>query len=226
MIQFLYEDDYKKLFFNELKNLSKSAMVLNIACENELIPDFLRGKISDEGFFGMEINKDIVKRNDHIVFCNVDENRFPYDDNSFDAVISIWGMEHFQKENLFFETMRVLKSGGIFVFLTPNASNPAFLMNKLGGSWLGKWYYKKLLNDRYVPHRAYYAFNTAQRIKKVGAKTGFEVSQMLYFGPSNFLEYFTFSRVIQKIVAISEKCITNRFLYFLKPYLLVTIRKK
>lgn len=225
-LQFLYENDYKKLFVHELKHLPKSAKILNVACENELVPDFLEEVFDKAGFLGVEINKKIVESNEKISLCNVDTDRFPYADNSFDAIISIWGMEHFQEKNLFFEARRVLKSGGVFIFLTPNGANPAFLLNKLGGEWFGKWYYKRLLRGRYVPHRAYYRFNTRSAISKIAQEGRFDLEQLLYFGPSNFLDYFTFSKILQKLVSFWEVMITNRLLYFLKPYILVTFRKE
>jgi SAM-dependent methyltransferase len=187
-VSYVVENDYMKLIRNEILNFFRSEDIkdiclLNIACEYRLVPEFLTDVMSQENCFGLEINEDIVKENDHIKYCNVDEDTFPFPDNTFDIVISIWGMEHFQKQNVFKETCRVLRQGGIFVFAVPNAWYPTFLINKLFGEKLAKFYYKRILKSWYDPHKAYYYFNSYSSVKKAIEYTNLSFFSATYFGP-------------------------------------------
>jgi SAM-dependent methyltransferase len=59
--------------------------------------------------------------------------RLPFLNDSFDAIVSIWVLEHLEDPlSTFIEVRRVLRPGGHFVFLTPNLRNPLMVMNRLG----------------------------------------------------------------------------------------------
>jgi 2-polyprenyl-3-methyl-5-hydroxy-6-metoxy-1,4-benzoquinol methylase len=59
------------------------------------------------------------------VFTAADMNeRLPYDDNSFDAVVSIEGIEHIKRPFDFVrECARILKPDGVLILTTPNISS-------------------------------------------------------------------------------------------------------
>lgn len=53
--------------------------------------------------------------------CNIEKDRFPFEDNYFDFVFSKSVLEHvYNTENIIKETYRILKPGGITVQLTPD----------------------------------------------------------------------------------------------------------
>jgi ubiquinone/menaquinone biosynthesis C-methylase UbiE len=61
----------------------------------------------------------------------------PFPEASFDLVLCSWVIEHLAyPEAAFSEVARVLRPGGHFVFLTPNALNYVVLINRLIPAWV------------------------------------------------------------------------------------------
>lgn len=229
MIRYVFENDFEKLLREEAERVhpTSSTRVLNIACEFDLVPKWLPAAIDPRNVSGLEINREIVARVPQIKYCDVDRDRFPFEDDTFDLALSIWGLEHFQHDNLFRETRRVLKTGGRFFAVTPNRSHPIFLASRFGGERLASFYYRRILKSSYTPHRAYYRFNTAQALSRAAEASGLTIASLTYFGPSSVLGYFSFSPALKRVVSWFEKrVLTNRFFYRFKPYLLVVFEKK
>jgi len=58
----------------------------------------------------------------------------PFADCSFDMVLASWFLEHLGEPLLTFQEIgRVLRSGGVFAFITPNARHPLARVNQLLG---------------------------------------------------------------------------------------------
>ena len=74
-------------------------------------------------------------------------NALPFATGSFDLVFSSWLLEHLQHpaQDLA-EIGRVLRSGGAFVFVTPNQRHPLALLNRLLGRLgvMQRWLVRKL----------------------------------------------------------------------------------
>lgn len=61
----------------------------------------------------------------------------PFPDASFDVVLCSWVIEHLPcPQTAFNEVARALRTGGHFVFLTPNALNYVVLINRLIPAWV------------------------------------------------------------------------------------------
>lgn len=225
-LQFTY--DAQTLLRKELFDLklSRRSTVLNLACEDVLVPPALAPLVDPNNVYGVEINQDIVARMSHIKYADVDRDRFPFDDASFDLVLSVWGMEHFRDQNVFNETERVLKSGGQFIFMAPHLGHPIFWISKFFGAFLSGWYYRHILHSTYQPHAAFYRFNRQRDIEAAARRSGLQISKIIYFGPANLLGYFAFSSTLKRIVAWFDQKITNARLAGLKPYLLVVMEKE
>jgi ubiquinone/menaquinone biosynthesis C-methylase UbiE len=57
----------------------------------------------------------------------------PFAAESFDLVVCVWVLEHLKDPaQALREVRRVLRSGGHFVFVTPNMRNPMMLANRIG----------------------------------------------------------------------------------------------
>ncbi|MDY7039395.1 MAG: class I SAM-dependent methyltransferase [Chloroflexota bacterium] len=64
-------------------------------------------------------------------------NALPFPPASFDLVLCSWVIEHLADPLVAFsEVARVLRPGGHFVFLTPNALNYVVLINRLMPAWI------------------------------------------------------------------------------------------
>lgn len=115
------------------------------------------------------------------VVRGIGEN-LPFVSSSLDLVVSVWVLEHLADPlSTFIEVSRVLRSGGHFVFLTPNLRNPLMAMNRIGKALPG-------LQRRLVP-RVYgrdeadtfpvrYRANTERDIAALASGSGFRISEL------------------------------------------------
>lgn len=97
----------------------------------ELSKVTLSGKVLDLGGSKKSGYQHLVKGDHEFVTVNIDEkygydlnfnieNKFPLEDESFENVLSMNLIEHiFDTHNIFSETSRVLKTGGLFVSSVP-----------------------------------------------------------------------------------------------------------
>jgi SAM-dependent methyltransferase len=130
----------------------------------------------------------------------------PFADASFDVVVSVWVLEHLETpDKVFAEVARVLKPGGHFVFLTPNALNPLVMGNRVGQ--LAPWLQKQLVSNVYgrdggdtfaVRYRA----NTSSRIREMAASTGFEVAELKVIADPT---YVAFNALLFKAAMLSDR---------------------
>ena len=130
----------------------------------------------------------------------------PFADASFDIVVSVWVLEHLETpENVFAEVARVLKPGGHFVFLTPNALNPLVMGNRVGQ--LAPWLQKQLVSNVYGRDGAdtfavRYRANTSSRIREMAAATGFEVAELKVIADPT---YVAFNALLFKAAMLSDR---------------------
>ncbi|HTK03619.1 MAG TPA: methyltransferase domain-containing protein [Alphaproteobacteria bacterium] len=116
-------DDTQIYLTKKFKELVKpNSEILDAGCGNgNYVIDENRKKIA--WAVGLDVKSDYTKKNiclDEIVFGNL--GKMPFKSNSFDAVISLWVLEHLENPvAVFKEIHRVLKPGGLFFFATPNS---------------------------------------------------------------------------------------------------------
>lgn len=209
----------------EEANSSLASRVLNIACEFHRVPRCLEGIVSDPNVNGIEINRAIIEKDPLIRYCNVDEDAFPFDDDTFDLTLSLFGVEHFQTDNVFKEAWRTLKPGGTFLFLVPNVYYPAFVSNKIFGERFASWFYRRVMRESYQPHKAYYRFNSLGAIRRTSDAAGFRQMKITFFGPANILLYTRRIPAARSAVRIFERVLTNPVLFRFKPYILAALTK-
>ena len=73
--------------------------------------------------FGIDKREECVEILDYfdIRECDIEKDRFPFEDNSFDFIFSKSVIEHvYNTDNFLNESFRVLKPGGIIVLMTPD----------------------------------------------------------------------------------------------------------
>jgi len=128
-VEVIYPEDsknkYPQKFANHLYERffsgkkGQEASILDIGCSaGKALKCF--SKNQDFKLYGIDVRDENV---DGIVFekCDLEKDRIPFEDNSFDFVYSKSVIEHvFNTENFIKETLRVLKPGGVFVIMTPD----------------------------------------------------------------------------------------------------------
>ena len=117
----------------------------------------------------------------------------PFVDAHFDVAMASWVLEHWDNPLVDLQEIgRVLKSGGRFIFITPNAHHPLLLLNQL----LARTDHlqKKLVATLYgraeddtFPIR--YQANTPEQINYLAQKTGFEVEQLIGIDDPTYLAF-------------------------------------
>ena len=220
MIHFWHNNSTEAVLERLSKELTipRSARVLNIACEENLIPEFLRGRIDPAQVFGVELDDKVIDGK-RIKRCDVDHEPLPFEDKSIDLVVSVWGLEHFKTDNIFKEIRRVLTPGGQFIFVTPNRNHPIFMIKQLLGSRFAGWYFHRILRTDYEPHKTFYHLNSYKNVRNAAAAAGLTFKQFVFLGPANLKYYFNYSRLLQKALSAAEHLITNRVLGHFKPYI-------
>jgi SAM-dependent methyltransferase len=113
----------------------------------------------------------------------------PFHAAEFDVVLAVWVLEHLpQPRTAFSEIARVLKPGGRFIFLTPNAWHPLIWANR--ASQMAPAVQKALVPRLYGrteadTFRVHYRANTPVWLKKLAHQCGFTVvSQRAIQDPS------------------------------------------
>ncbi|HYN87526.1 MAG TPA: class I SAM-dependent methyltransferase [Ardenticatenaceae bacterium] len=117
--------------------------------------------------------------------------RLPFAAESFDLVVSSWVLEHLaEPEIAFAEIARVLRPGGHFVFITPNAHNLVTLINRsvphLMQSRLVGLLYGRAEGDTF---RVQYQANTVEGIVSLGAQAGLSPSALALVGDPTYLAF-------------------------------------
>lgn len=103
----------------------------------------------------------------------------PFAGRSFDVVVASWLLEHLQHPvRDLREVARVLRPGGVFVFITPNRRHPLALLNRLLGR--GEAVQKRLVQRLYGRAAAdsfptYYAANSPRALRNLAAASGLEL---------------------------------------------------
>lgn len=201
------------------------ARVLNIACEEELVPSFLRGTVREENVQGVDLDDHVVDGK-RVLRCNVDKEPLPFADGSFDVVVSVWGLEHFATDRVIREAARVLKPGGSLIFVTSNLSSPLFAVKQLLGGRFARWYYRRILRSRYEPHATHYRLNRISAVKRAAKNANLNIEQLTLLGPAHALYYLNFSHTAQRLATwFDRKVLTNRVLGWSKPYIVGALVK-
>ena len=122
-----------------------------------------------------------------------EKRRWPLESETFDLVVCRYVLEHVDDPATFLGNIqRVLKKGGSFVSLTPNAWHPQILAARLLPLWLKRRILqatKGIRGDQVFP--TFYRLNSLPRIAHLARRHGFEVSALLTkeFVPSNYLDF-------------------------------------
>jgi SAM-dependent methyltransferase len=117
---------------------------------------------------------------------------WPLESETFDLVVCRYVLEHVDDPAMFLGNIqRVLKRGGSFISLTPNARHPQILVARLP-LWLKSRILqatKGIRADQVFP--TFYRLNSLPRIARFARRHGFEISVLLTkeFVPSNYLDF-------------------------------------
>jgi SAM-dependent methyltransferase len=115
----------------------------------------------------------------------------PFPDGQFDVVVAAWVIEHLDDPlGVAREVHRVLRPGGRFIFLTPNAVNPNTWLiravpNRLHDP-LARQLYGRQEHDTY---RVRYRMNTPRTIERILGSIGFDRECLILNGDPSYLSF-------------------------------------
>ena len=117
----------------------------------------------------------------------------PFADSAFDVVIAMWVLEHLRApERVLAEVRRVLKRGGHFLFITPNAHHPLVLANRF--SWAFPAVQRLLIPKLYGraetdTFRVHYQANTPAQLRALAKVGGLQVASLLAIKDPTYLAF-------------------------------------
>jgi ubiquinone/menaquinone biosynthesis C-methylase UbiE len=155
----------------------RGARVLDAGCgHGNFVLDELQGTFGE--IIGIDTGHDTTFKNDsvdHVVEGSLETLPFP--DQSFDAVISLWVLEHItDPKKVFAEIFRILKPGGVFAFVTPHALSLLVMARRLLSHTTAQKITGKLYGrDYHDIFPVVYRTNSVSQIKKLARANKFTV---------------------------------------------------
>jgi SAM-dependent methyltransferase len=134
----------------------------------------------------------------------------PFGDETFDIVVSVWVLEHLAAPaGVFAEAARVLKRGGHFIFLTPNALNPLILGNRLGQ--VAPWLQHRLVSNIYGRGKGdtfavRYRANTTGRLRSLAKRHNFSVMELRVISDPT---YVAFNPALFRAAMLAERALPS-----------------
>jgi SAM-dependent methyltransferase len=128
-------------------DLPKTARILDFGCGkgNTLRALHRLGYINAEGYDVMDYRAGLGAARDHVTLGTLLDLRLPYEDNTFDLVISDQVFEHVQDQvRIFEELYRITKPGGHGMHIIPARYAPieGHIFVPFGGVFQHRWWYK------------------------------------------------------------------------------------
>jgi SAM-dependent methyltransferase len=204
-------------------NVHEDTVVLDIGCGHG---DFLRDiYVRTEQTYGVDLDAEALKLNTiikHTVVGSAD--LLPFADNFFDVIVSAWVLEHLDHPaTAFREIYRVLKPGGVVIFLTPNALNyNVWLIRAIPNrfhDFLTRRLYNRQEHDTY-PVR--YHINSIRQVERILRPIGFRQARFIFNGDPT---YISFNPLLFKCACLLERILDLRPLQCLRVHLIGVYQK-
>ncbi len=190
------------------RGLTRGARVLDLGCGRGGVMERLYRRAS----LVVGIDPDWGSLREHrapalTLACGV-AGALPHADASFDLVCCSWVLEHLTEPgNAFGEIGRVLRSGGRFVFLTPNSCHPLLILNRALGWTRGRLVDQLYDRDAVDVFPARYRANSAMRIERLARRAGLRRTSLQFIGDPTYL---AFNEPLFRLACLLERITPRR----------------
>ena len=185
-------------------HLTPAAQVLDIGCGRGGLVEQLEHPLAQV----VGIDPDWLSLREHrlnLTSAVAFSDDLPFAPETFDVAFASWVLEHLARPFLTFQSIaRVLKPGGVFVFITPNGGHPLALLNKtmgqlgaLQGKWVAKLYGRSA-DDTFATH---YRANSQAALDNLAAQSGLHL-KALHAIPDP--TYLAFNRPLFRLMSLVE----------------------
>jgi SAM-dependent methyltransferase len=157
----------------------------------------------------------IVLQNDELDEGHVIDGTLPFDDDSYDLVLSDFVLEHVEDPDAFMsEVHRVLRRGGHFFFRTPNRFHYVATISSLTPHWFHAMVANRVRGldaDAHEPWPTHYRLNTRRALVRVARSVGFSETRLclnesepsyLVFHPVPFVLGVAYERLVNRFSAL------------------------
>lgn len=131
--------------------------------------------------------------------CSLSQN-LPFSDESFDLIFASWLLEHLAEPKTdFSEIGRILRPGGVFIFITPNMRHPLTVANRLLGRFgtgqrkLVGYLYGRSEGDTFP---AYYRANTKADLELLATSGDMHLASIVSIADPTYL---AFNQIIYQV---------------------------
>ncbi len=159
-----------------------------------------------------------------LIRCGIED--IPLKDDAVDLVYSRAVMEHVENvQDAYREIFRVLKSGGCYIFITPNIYDYASIISSIIPN---RWHPSIVKfaegRDKSDVFPTFYRSNRRKRVLDLAARAGFEVQELGYVG--QYPNYLMFSRPLFFLGCVYATLLRKAsILAFLQGWLFCILRK-
>jgi len=215
-----------RLFEEEVqRRLTRGATLLDAGCGRSA-PVLTKFRGQAGRLIGIDLVEFEAAQNS-LELHHADIDDIPLPDQTVDLVMARSVMEHIQNPGAAYaEVHRVLKSGGAFVFLTPNLWDYSSLIALAVPNRFHPWIVSRVegrAEEDVFP--VVYKTNTRRSVKKWAEGAGFEVVRFDYLG--QYPSYFMFNGGLFWIATQYEKLLRRfRPLRVLQGWILVTLVRR
>jgi SAM-dependent methyltransferase len=207
---------YPSIFIKHLISkykIQNNSLILDLGCGrgeflNELINNGMEGHGIDISDFAIEF---CPKAKINVI--DIEKEKIPYPDNTFDVVYSKSFVEHFYyPEKIFNEIYRVLKPGGTIITLTP------------------EWQYIYLSFFEDFTHRTPFTNLSLREIQEMSGFKDIEVESFkqlpIIFENNFFSKFFSFFSFLTRILVPEKFRMKNKWIRFSKEIMLLSAARK
>jgi SAM-dependent methyltransferase len=177
-------------------HLRPGSRVLDLGCGRGGLVEQLAGEGFDPGRF-VGVDPDWLSlaahRLENMPRVQAFSAALPFAGSRFDLIFASWLLEHLPEPEIDLRQIgRLLRPGGVFVFITPNRRHPLSAANRFFGRWgrrqgqLVERFYGRVAADTFP---TYYRANSAADLSRLAAAAGLQVKQVQAIADPTYLAF-------------------------------------